>query len=96
MLQMVQEEQRTAYLAGQTVLVNVVIITDADVRVVAKMKLANMTGGVAAPDASPPAAILAFPRAKDVVRVFGDPLLEGEQGCSFMGDAASSVGVLGF
>lgn len=53
-----------------------------------------MAGAVAAPDASPPAAVLAVPRGEEVGSVACDALLEGEQGGPLRGDAAAAMGVL--
>lgn len=92
MLQMVQRLQRLAYLARQTEFVDVVIIIDVDVCIVAKVKLDDMASSVAALDASPPAAAVAFPCTEEVVRIAGDPLLERKQACPFMWDAAAGGG----
>ena len=81
---MLQSKQGTTYLANQGCGVTVDVVVG-----VAEPKLDDMAGTAAAPDASPPAAILLavtvatiwllLPRVEDACWVAGDALLEGQQ-----------------
>jgi hypothetical protein len=82
---MLQSKQGTTYLTNQGCGVTVDVVVG-----VAEPKLDDMAGTVAAPDASPPAAVLLvvavatvwllLPRVEDACWVAGDALLEGQQG----------------
>jgi len=84
---MFQIKQRRTYLADQACEILLLVV-------VAEKKLEDMAGPVAAPDASPPAAVLlveaasSLPRCEDACRVLGDALLEGEQRIPLVPDAA--------
>ena len=58
------------------------------------MKLDDVACSVAAADASPPAAVLSFPRGEEVGVVACNALFEGEQGGPLGRDAAVAMGML--
>ena len=71
----------------------VAIVVGSHIRI-AKMELDDMASSVAATDASPPAAVLSFPRGEEVGVVACNALFEGEQGSPLGRDAAAVMGVL--
>ena len=85
---MFQRKQRRTYLANQSFSAGV-----------AKSKLVDVASPVAAPDASPPAAILLAvatispPRAEEPCRVAGDAVLEGQQCIPLVREAAYALSV---
>jgi hypothetical protein len=85
---MIQRKQRRTYLAHQSFSAGV-----------AKSKLVDVASPVAAPDASPPAAILLAvatispPRAEEPCRVAGDVVLEGQQCVPLVREAAHARSV---
>ena len=85
---MIQSKQRRTYLADQFCLEGA-----------SKTKLVDVASSVAAPDASPPAAVLLVvatvspPRAEDAVRVAGDAVLECQQGVPLVWYAARARSV---
>jgi len=91
---MLQSKQGTTYLANQGCGVTVDVVVG-----VAEPKLDDMAGTVAAPDASPPAAVLLVvatvspPRAEDAARVAGDAVLECQQGVPLVWYAARARSV---
>ena len=80
---MIQSKQRRTYLADQFCLEGA-----------SKTKLVDVASSVAAPDASPPAAVLLVvatvspPRAEDACGVAGDTMLECQQGVPLVWYAA--------
>ena len=77
---MIQREQGTTYLSDQCC-----------IDVITKLKLVDMAGPVAAPDASPPAAVslaILWPRGKDFHGITADATFEGQQGIAFVRYAA--------
>ena len=87
---MIQSKQGRTYLAGQ--------IWSEGVST-SKSKLVDVASSVAAPDASPPAAVLLVvatvspPRAEDAARVAGDAVLECQQGVPLVWYAARARSV---
>ena len=88
---MMQGEQGGTYLARQSRAVGMkpLIIS---VHVVAKTEADDMAGPVAAPDASPAAAVFVtlVPRGKAPSRVAGDASLESQQGVPLAGYAGGT------
>ena len=87
---MIQSKQRRTYLADQ-------IMSEGPST--SKSKLVDVASSVAAPDASPPAAVLLVvatvspPRAEDAARVAGDAVLECQQGVPLVWYGARTLSV---
>lgn len=93
---MLQGEQRTTYLADQASVdapAAVSIVADPPIP---EVEPEDMAGQVAAPDASPPAAVLlmasSLPRAEEGPGVAGDAFLERQQGVPLLRHAGSGAG----